>query len=90
LAFDYEGVRNGQTKNDRSAVAFDALASDHSVPYTIVGDKGPDMYVMRAAESYFLRQKEFLRDGTQGQELLKNFITLVSRCRLMKTDIPTI
>jgi|WetSurMetagenome_2_1015567.scaffolds.fasta_scaffold00981_3 hypothetical protein len=55
LPFPYEGVRNGQTKNDRSAVKFDELASDHAKPYTIVGDKGPKWYVMRAFETYFLR-----------------------------------
>lgn len=66
LTFDYEGVRNGQTKNDRSAVAFDALASNHSTPYTIVGDKGPDMYVMRAAESYFLMAEGVLEGWNTG------------------------
>jgi hypothetical protein len=59
-------VRNGQTKNDRSTFAFDALASDHSKPYTIVGDKGPNWFVMRAAETYFLRAEGVLEGWNMG------------------------
>ena len=79
LVFDYEGVRNGQTKADRSTFALDALASDHSTPYTIVGDKGPNMYVMRAAEVYFLRAEGVLENWSMGggtaEELYNTGIT---------------
>ena len=64
--FPYEGVRNGQTKNDRSAIAFDKIASDHAKPYTIVGDKGPKMFVMRAFETYFLRAEGALEGWAMG------------------------
>jgi hypothetical protein len=66
VVFPYEGVRNGQTKNDRSAVKFDELASDHALPYTIVGDKGPKWFVMRAFESYFLRAEGALEGWAMG------------------------
>jgi len=66
ISFPYEGVRNGQTKNDRSAVEFDRIASDHSKPYTIVGDKGPNWFVMRASETYFLRAEGVLEGWNMG------------------------
>ncbi len=66
IAFPYEGVRNGQRKSDRSAVEFDRIASDHSKPYTIVGDKGPNWFVMRASESYFLRAEGVLEGWNMG------------------------
>jgi hypothetical protein len=66
VVFPYEGVRNGQTKNDRSAVKFDELASDHALPYTIVGAAGPKWYVMRAFEGYFLRAEGVLEGWNMG------------------------
>jgi len=66
FAFPYEGMRNGQTKNDRSAVKFDEIASDMAKPYTIVGDKGPKWFVMRAFESYFLRAEGVLEGWNMG------------------------
>ena len=51
--FPYEGVRNGQTKNDRSAVKYDELGSDHAQPYTVVGAAGPKWFVMRAFRRIF-------------------------------------
>ena len=66
VVFPYEGVRNGQTKNDRSAVKFDELGSDHAVPYTIVGGAGPKWFVMRAFEGYFLRAEGVLAGWNMG------------------------
>jgi len=66
VVFPYEGVRNGQTKNDRSAVKFDEIGSDHAVPYTIVGAAGPKWFVMRAFESYFLRAEGVLEGWNMG------------------------
>ncbi len=66
VPFPYEGVRNGQTKNDRSAIKFDELASDHALPYTITGDKGPKWFVMRAFETYFLRAEGALEGWAMG------------------------
>ena len=66
VVFPYEGLRNGQTKNDRSAVKFDEIASDHAKPWTIVGDKGPKWFVMRAFETYFLRAEGALENWTMG------------------------
>jgi hypothetical protein len=64
--FPYEGMRNGQTKNDRSGVAFDAIASDMAMPYTIVGDKGPSWFIIRSAETYFLRAEGALEGWAMG------------------------
>ena len=66
LVFNYEGMRNGQTKNDRSGVKFDEIASDMANPYTIVGDKGPKWFVMRAFETYFLRAEGVLEGWNMG------------------------
>jgi hypothetical protein len=64
--FPYEGMRNGQSKNNRSAIKFDELASDMAKPYTIVGDKGPSWFVMRAFETYFLRAEGALEGWDMG------------------------
>jgi len=66
VAFPYEGMRNGQSKTNRSAYAFDKLASDMAKPYTIVGDKGPSWFVMRAFETYFLRAEGALEGWAMG------------------------
>ena len=66
FAFPFEGMRNGQTKNDRSGVKFDEIASDMANPYTIVGDKGPKWFVMRAFETYFLRAEGVLEGWNMG------------------------
>lgn len=66
VSFPYEGVRNGQTKNDRSAVKFDELGSDHAQPYTVVGAAGPKWYVMRAFEGYLLRAEGVLEGWNMG------------------------
>jgi hypothetical protein len=66
VVFPYEGVRNGQTKNDRSAVKYDELGSDHALPYTIVGAAGPKWFVMRAFEGLFLRAEGVLEGWNMG------------------------
>jgi len=59
-------MRNGQTKNDRSAVAFDEKGSDHAQPYTVVGGAGPKWFVMRAFEGYLLRAEGVLEGWNMG------------------------
>ncbi|MBK9389683.1 MAG: SusD/RagB family nutrient-binding outer membrane lipoprotein [Bacteroidetes bacterium] len=66
VVFPYEGVRNGQTKNDRSTFKFDELGSDHAQPYTVVGGAGPKWFVMRAFEGYFLRAEGVLEGWNMG------------------------
>ncbi len=66
VVFPYEGLRNGQTKNDRSAVAWDKKASDMAFPYTVVGAAGPKWFVMRAFEGYFLRAEGVLEGWNMG------------------------
>ncbi len=66
LEFNYEGMRNGQSKIDRTAVGFNDLNSDMAAPYLIPGDKGPKTFVMRAFESYFLRAEGALEGWNMG------------------------
>jgi hypothetical protein len=74
VSFPYEGLRNGQTKNDRSVIDFSKYASDMAEPYTIVGDKGPNWFVIRAFEIYLLRAEGALEGWSMGgtAELLYN------------------
>jgi hypothetical protein len=66
VVFPYEGMRNGQTKNDRSAVDFNSKMSDMSDPYTVVGGAGPKWFVIRAFETYFLRAEGALEGWAMG------------------------
>ncbi len=66
LDFPYEGLRNGQSKNDRTAVDYNTLCSDHQPAYLKVGDKGPNWHVMRAPEAYFLRAEGALMGWAMG------------------------
>jgi hypothetical protein len=66
LVFNFEGMRHGQTKNDRSAINFNATNSDMAPPYLKAGDKGPNVFVMRAFESYFLRAEGALEGWNMG------------------------
>ena len=55
LTFDYEGMRNGQTANTKTATPFNTMASDMAGEYTVDGSVGPPYPILRAAEAYFLR-----------------------------------
>ncbi|WP_236969203.1 SusD/RagB family nutrient-binding outer membrane lipoprotein [Membranihabitans marinus] len=66
LTFNYEGMRNGQSKSDRQAIAFNSLASDMAGPYIEAGGAGPDWPIMRAAETYFLRAEGALEGWNMG------------------------
>jgi len=79
VTFPYEGLLNGQTKNDRTAVDFNTLMSDHQPAYLKVGDKGPNWHVMRAPEAYFLRAEGALLGWAMGgnaQQLYEEGIKL--------------
>jgi len=69
ITFGIEGMRNGQTKVDKQetdVLNFNQKASDHAPAYTLAGDKGPDMEVIRAAEAYFLRAEGALVGWNMG------------------------
>jgi hypothetical protein len=66
IEFPYEGMRNGQSKNDRSAVDFNSKMSDMSDPYTVVGGAGPKWQIIRAFETYFLRAEGALENWNMG------------------------
>ena len=79
VVFPYEGLLNGQTKNDRTAVDFNTLMSDHQPAYLKVGDKGPNWHVMRAPETYFLRAEGAVLGWAMGgtaQQLYEDGIKL--------------
>lgn len=73
LVFNFEGMRNGQSKNDRSAFKFNDLNSDMAGPYLKLGDKGPDWFVMRAFETYFLRAEGALEGWNMGSGTAASF-----------------
>lgn len=66
VSFNYEGFRNGQTKSQRQAVAYNKVASDMAGPYTVSGGAGPSFPVMRTAEAYFLRAEGALVGWNMG------------------------
>lgn len=66
IVFNYEGLRNGQSKSDMQVYKFIELASQMAVPYTLTNTAGPNFPVMRAAESYFLRAEGALEGWAMG------------------------
>jgi len=66
ITFNYEGMRNGQTKSNRQGISFNKKISDMNIAYTTSGVKGPDWYVMRAFESYLLRAEGSLEGWNMG------------------------
>src|SRR5690606_368163 len=40
VVFNYEGIRNGQSKSDKQGQGFNAKASNMAPPYLVVGNKG--------------------------------------------------
>lgn len=66
VVFNYEGIRNGQSKSDKQGKGFNAKASNMAPPYLAVGDKGPDWQLLRAAEAYFLRAEGALEGWNMG------------------------
>ncbi|MFD1614745.1 SusD/RagB family nutrient-binding outer membrane lipoprotein [Gelatiniphilus marinus] len=78
VTFNFEGMRNGQTKSQKQGTSFNTIASDMAAPYTERGAIGPDMPVIRAAEVYFLRAEGALEGWAMGgtaQELYESGIT---------------
>jgi hypothetical protein len=73
VAFPYEGLLNGQTKNDRTAVSYNTLMSDHQPGYLKVGDKGPNWHIMRAPEAYFLRAEGAVLGWNMGAGTAQSF-----------------
>lgn len=66
ITFDYEGMRNGQTKADKQAISFNTLVSDMAAPYTTPDSPGPPWPVMRCAEVFFLRAEGALEGWAMG------------------------
>ena len=73
IPFPYEGMRNGQSKADKQGIAFNDIASDMADPYTENGAPGPDWYIMRAAESFFLRAEGALEGWNMGGGTAQQF-----------------
>ncbi len=73
ISFPYEGMRNGQSKVDKQANNFNALASDMAPAYTVAGGAGPNYIAMNAAESYFLRAEGALEGWNMGGGTAQSF-----------------
>ena len=77
----FEGMRNGQTKADKSnaAIDFNASSSDMGPGWLPAAlSENPPVRVMRAAEAYFLRAEGALEGWNMGgtaQELYENGIS---------------
>ncbi|SHJ19298.1 Susd and RagB outer membrane lipoprotein [Arenibacter nanhaiticus] len=70
VTFNYEGMRNGQTKSDKQGISFNTIASDMAEPYTIADSPGPAYSIIRAAEAYFLRAEGALEGWNMGGSAL--------------------
>ncbi|MCE5347339.1 MAG: SusD/RagB family nutrient-binding outer membrane lipoprotein [Bacteroidales bacterium] len=66
IQFNFEGMRNGQTKSNRSAIDFKKKASDMAKPYVILNDKGPNWPIFRAFEANFLKAEGALEGWNMG------------------------
>lgn len=65
VVFNYEGIRNGQSKSDKQG-GLNERASNMAPAYLLVGDKGPDWPLLRASESFFLRAEGALEGWDMG------------------------
>jgi len=77
VVFDFEGMRNGQTKSNRQGLAFNTSASDMASPWVVLGAAGPAWRIMGADESFFLRAEGALENWAMGgtaQELYESGI----------------
>ena len=79
ITFNYEGMRNGQTKAQKQGVDFNDIASDMAEVYTTAGAVGPNAPIIKAAEVYFLRAEGALEGWAMGgtaQELYEDGIRI--------------
>lgn len=72
FTFNFEGIRNGQTKIAKQS-GINAVSSNMAPAYLTVGDKGPDWPVLRAAEAYFLRAEGALEGWNMGGGSTRSF-----------------
>ena len=73
VEFPYEGMRNGQTKADKESTPFNTIASDMAAPYTAAGVQGPNVMIMKASESFFLRAEGALEGWNMGGGTAQQF-----------------
>lgn len=66
IVFNFEGMRNGQSKSNMQVIKFNELASDMAKPYCIAGVAGPNWPTLRAFESFFLRAEGALEGWAMG------------------------
>jgi hypothetical protein len=66
VTFNWEGMRNGQTKANRAGLDFNNKASDMTSGWVTLGAAGPSWRVMGADECYFLRAEGALEGWTMG------------------------
>ncbi len=66
IVFDFEGMRNGQSKSNKQGLGFNLAASDMHKNWVTLGAAGPAWRVMGADESYFLRAEGALEGWSMG------------------------
>ena len=76
LAFNWEGMRNGQTKSAKQGTPFNLLASDIQERFRTIGQAGPDWEPMKAAEAYFLRAEGALEGYNMGGASAQDYYNL--------------
>lgn len=66
VSFPYEGMRNGQSKENKQGIPFNTTASDMAPIYTTAETAGPDWPLIKASEVYFLRAEGALIGWNMG------------------------
>lgn len=66
VSFPYEGMRNGQSKEDKQGISFNTLASDMAPIYTTAETAGPNWPLIKASEVFFLRAEGALLGWNMG------------------------
>lgn len=66
IEFPYEGMRNGQSKEDKQGISFNTIASDMAPIYTLAESAGPNWPLIKASEVYFLRAEGALIGWNMG------------------------
>lgn len=73
ILFNYEGIRNGQSKSDKQGKGFNEKSSNMANPYLVVGNKGPDWPLLKASEAFFLRAEGVLEGWNMGGGSAQSF-----------------
>ena len=73
ISFPYEGMRNGQSKEDKQGISFNTIASDMAPIYILPESAGPNWALIKASEVYFLRAEGALIGWNMGGGTAQSF-----------------